>query len=457
MSLLSARDLWVDPPAEGAQRRGAAEAVVRGFSIELGAGEWVALRGANGCGKSTLLLALAGLWPLRSGQLRFEGQPIGPGAPAQCRAHLGVILQDPSSQLLQPTLREELAFSAANLGRPSDEVAREVGCWSDRLGLSDELDRDPQQLSAGRQQLVLIAAALVAQPTLLLADEPAAHLDGETRRRVLELVRGEVERGLSVIWVTQDDDELANADRVLSLGPDDQVAPARTPGQPRARQEGSRPFLTLRVSPWDGGGGPAVRTSVALEVPVAGTGVTAVEGPNAVGKSVLLAVAAGILQLPQVQVDGAADPQTPPILCSQYPELEIFEEKVRDEVVYAAVSRGVAPATALGQATRLLERLGAESLLERHTWGLSGGEKRLLSLVAALIAPAGLYLLDEPTAGLDPSRRLALAGIVEEVSGRAPILVASQDRGWLDGLAAWRHRIGGPARSPAGCRSEKTD
>ncbi len=452
MSLLSARDLWVAPPAEGAQRPGAAEAVVRGFSLELGTGKWLALCGPNGCGKTTLLLALAGLWPLRSGDLLFEGQPLGPGVPGERRARLAVILQDPSSQLLQPTVREELAFSALNLGHPPDETAREVACWSDRLGLAGELERDPQHLSAGRQQLVLLAAALVSQPSLLLADEPAAHLDDATRRLVLERVRGEVDRGLSVVWVTQDDAEVASADRSLSLGGYELAAPTRATGPAGTVDAPSGSFLTLYVSPWAGGYGPAVRTPVALEIPVAKTGVAAIEGPNASGKSVLLAVAAGILQLEQVQVAGGADPGSPAILCSQYPELEIFEEKASDEVVYAAVSRGVPRAVALEQAALLLERLrpGSGGLLERHTWGLSGGEKRLLSLAAALIAPASLYVLDEPTAGLDPHRRLALAGIVEELSRRAAVLLASQDRAWLDGSAARRHQLGGPATPLAG-------
>ena len=240
------------------------------------------------------------------------------------------------------------------------------------------------------------------------------------------------------------------------------LADARRSGPPGPREAAGAPsgsLLTLRVSPWDGSGGPAVKTSIALEFTVAKKGVTAIEGPNASGKSVLLAVAAGILRLEQVQVVGGVGAGLPPILSSQYPELEIFEERAGDEVVYAAISRGIPRAVALGQAALLLERLGLGTggMLERHTWGLSGGEKRLLSLVSALIAPASLYVLDEPTAGLDPGRRLALAGIVEESSRSVAILVASQDGAWLDGLAACRHRLGGPTLPPDASPSEKTD
>jgi len=446
LSLLSARDLWVAPPAEGAHGEAAPEAIVRGFSLDVDRGEWIALSGPNGCGKTSLLLALAGLWPARTGTLILEGRPFGPDSPRRSRAEVAVILQDPSCQLLQPTVGEELAFTALNLGQAPDEVARQVEEWGARLGLAAERRCDPQRLSAGRQQLVLLAAALIARPRLLLADEPAAHLDAAARRLVIEVVRDEVARGLAAVWVTQDADERAAASRAVDLvGPGQDGTPPGVYGENEAPPgSADRTLLTLCVSPWDGTDGPAVRTARPLEIPVPLRGITALEGPNAVGKSVLLGIAAGLLRSPQVEVRGSPDPGLPPSLASQYPELEIFEEEAGDEAVYAAVSRGVSRRTALGEATRLLERLGVEpaAFLRRRTWSLSGGEKRLLSLAAALIAPTSLLVLDEPTAGLDLRRRASLAAIVGEAARTTAVLLASQDREWLDRLPAARHRVG---------------
>ncbi len=433
MSALEARDVWAAPP-------GAPDPVVRGVSLAVGAGESVALQGPNGGGKTTLALVLAGLWPARRGSVEFEGRPLLPGRPAGEREGLAALLQDPAVQLLQPTVAEELALAPRNLGRPESEVEREVARIGGALGLLDDLARDPRTLSAGRQQLLLIGAALTARPRLLVADEAGAHLDAAARARALEQLREERARGLAVVWVTQDPVERAAADRALSIG-EDAALPADLEPAPPA-DEGP-PGLVARVTPAAGSEGPRIAVGAPLELTVGARGVSALVGPNGSGKSVLLGAIAGVLAPPQVTVrrEGTG---LPPLLASQYPEHEVFEERVLDEVLWAAVQRGMGRDEAARRGRGMLASLGlGPGFEERRVWGLSGGEKRLVQLAGALLAPAGLLLLDEPTAGLDPAHRAAVARVVRERSERTPILIAGQDLPWLERLAGRIVRLGG--------------
>jgi energy-coupling factor transporter ATP-binding protein EcfA2 len=433
VSVLVACELEVTPP-------GASEPVVRGASLEVERGEWVALAGPNGGGKTSLLLALAGLWPA-GGRLELLGRRFGPGADPDLLERVATVLQDPSAQLLHSSVWEELAFGARNLGVPEATIRQRVDRVCRALGLEPQLKCDPLGLSAGQQQLVPLAAALVMQPEVLLADEPTAHLDAEARRRVLAALEPERERGLAVIWATQDVEELRRADRVVSVGP----PVSKGPSAPPARSSSDGPIaLWLRVSPARSGAGPRIATEVPLEIGIPERGIAALLGRNGSGKSVLLAAAAGLAPLEQVQVEWRRAPAPPPILALQFPELQVFEERVADELAFAAMARGVPRERVLDQASQALEALGFEArkYLEARTWSLSNGEKRLVEVVAALVAPASLVLLDEPTAGVDPARRAALAHLVSRRAQSGPVLIASQDPDWARLLGARSHWIG---------------
>jgi energy-coupling factor transporter ATP-binding protein EcfA2 len=128
-----------------------------------------------------------------------------------------------------------------------------------------------------------------------------------------------------------------------------------------------------------------------------------------------------------------------PLLAGQFPDLEIFAEVVGDEVTWAATARGVPRSAAAEEAERMFSVLELpESFPERRTWDLSAGEKRLVQLVAALIAPVPLLCLDEPTCGLDPERRSRIAALVRRRAEQVPTLVASQDVHWLEEVSADR-------------------
>jgi energy-coupling factor transporter ATP-binding protein EcfA2 len=173
-------------------------------------------------------------------------------------------------------------------------------------------------------------------------------------------------------------------------------------------------------------------------------GVVALHGPNAGGKSVLLHAAVGLAELQQVQVRWRDRSGPPPLLVSQYPERQIFEERVADEVAHAAVCRGRPRREALEAARVALLELGyePEGFLARRTWSLSGGEKRMLAVLGGLIAPATLLALDEPTAGLDPRRRDSLAKLVSRRALEGAVLIATQDPGWARSSGARLQRVG---------------
>jgi energy-coupling factor transporter ATP-binding protein EcfA2 len=438
--LVEARALAVTPP-------GASEPVVRGVDFTLGAGEWVALTGANGSGKSSLALALAGLWPVAAGEVRWPGVS---------RRDIAVVLQEPASQLLQPSVRDEIAFAARNLEIAGGLIEGRIAGLADELELAGDLERDPRTLSAGRQQLVLLAAALAAGPRVLIADEPGAHLDHRARELALAAVGRRVAVGLAVLWITQDETERSRAGRQWRMPGTRDARPSARPDAlsspaPRALPSAGSSSIEVDIGP-PPADGPAVRMPGLRGFAIADRGLHALTGPNGCGKSVLIAAIAGLRPLAQVRIRGALPAGPPPIVATQYPEMEIFEERVRDELQYAAVQRGI-PRQEV-QAT-ILEWLAdlvpdPEQFLGRRCFSLSAGEKRLVSLLAALLAPASLVLLDEPTAGLDKELRAALGRRVVRRAAQTPVLVATQDSGWAAGAGAVLLRAHPePANSPS--------
>ena len=181
--LLALRDVTKSYPTE----EGPVD-VLKGVSLELDAGQHLALTGESGSGKSTLLHLIAGLDVPDSGEIRIDGTDIAPmndaGLAALRRGTIGLMFQQ-FNLVPSLTVAQNLAFHARLAGRLDTDWTTELG---ERLGLADYLNRYPEQLSGGQQQRVAIGRTLAARPALILADEPTGNLDEETGDAVIALM-----------------------------------------------------------------------------------------------------------------------------------------------------------------------------------------------------------------------------------------------------------------------------
>ena len=193
---------------------------LRGISLDVRAGELIAVMGQSGSGKSTLLTCAGGLDTPSSGEVSIEGTPLSSlsrrGLAALRRQSVGYVFQDFN---LIPALT---AAENVALPRELDGVrmrqARALALQAlESVGVADLADRFPDDMSGGQQQRVAIARAIVGERRLILADEPTGALDSETGEAVLRLLRDRVDAGAAGVLVTHEARHAAWADRVVFL------------------------------------------------------------------------------------------------------------------------------------------------------------------------------------------------------------------------------------------------
>ncbi|MGO8836393.1 MAG: ABC transporter ATP-binding protein [Limisphaerales bacterium] len=196
-------------------------AVLRGVSLDVARGEFLALRGASGAGKSTLLHLIGGLDTPNAGEIHFAGQNLAAfseGELTYFRNHrVGFVFQ--AYHLLPELNALENVCLPARMARTPVGRAVTRGCdlltW---VGLKDRMDHKPYELSGGEQQRVAIARALINDPELLLADEPTGNLDSHTGGEIIELLKNlRAEKQTTLVIATHDAKVAAHAERVVEL------------------------------------------------------------------------------------------------------------------------------------------------------------------------------------------------------------------------------------------------
>jgi energy-coupling factor transporter ATP-binding protein EcfA2 len=438
------------------------------ISLELEPGSFTVLAGESGSGKSTLLRALGGLVPhfhggIASGELTVGGMAVRDHGPGDLSEVCGTLFQDPESQVVMGGVRAEIALGLEHRGATPAAVARAVEEAALALGIGQLLKRRADNLSGGELQRVALAASLAHRPALLLLDEPTSQLDPVAGDELIWLLRRLNEEWGTTVVLSEHRLErcLPAADRVLALDRGRLVcdstpreflawaAEARPPlATPAARLfslAGLRPMpasvkearaalrnaglvleppeqaappankrrrgrppaaIELRGVWHEIEDGPAILRGIDLRVEPGE--LVALMGRNGAGKSTLLKHAKGLLDPTRGKIERAG----PVALLLQNPGDYLVHEHAREEAGEAAlVSAGLADRG------------------EADPRDLSAGERQRLALEVVLSGePSAVVCLDEPTRGMDRSRKEALALRLNELAGAgAAVLVATHD------------------------------
>ena len=197
--------------------------VLKGITLDIGQGEFVALMGASGSGKSTLMNILGCLDRPTAGEYWLDGREISRLSKNERAAlrssKIGFVFQSfnllPRTSALENVMMP-LSYCAENLsGRETRRRAMEL---MNRVGLGDRVHHEPAQLSGGQQQRVAIARALINCPPLLFADEPTGNLDSHTSQEILAMFeRLNAEEGITIILVTHDAEVAQHARRTIHI------------------------------------------------------------------------------------------------------------------------------------------------------------------------------------------------------------------------------------------------
>ncbi|MTD96633.1 ABC transporter ATP-binding protein [Corynebacterium guaraldiae] len=397
-------------------------------------GEKVLLCGDSGSGKSTLLAAIAGVLGgddegTRVGEILLEDSS-GRVEPPGRTIPVGLVLQDPDSQVIAARVGDDVAFGCENLAYPRAEIWRRVSAALSMVGPSVDLSFPTERLSGGQKQRLALAGVIAMGAGMVLLDEPTANLDPEGAREVIEAVSTMVERtGATLIvvehqhaaWKGVLDRAIELKDgRIVADGPLETVVASRSiSGLPRARgidgaSSSSVGVVAETAALWSTDLVTRFGPPRSYMLPRGMS--TVITGPNGAGKTTWLMTVAGLLPAVSGEI-GVAEYVRRGLKGSpltwksreladrigfvfQNPEHQFVARTVAEELrVAPRVMHREVPEERIAE---LVEALRLGHVLNANPFTLSGGEKRRLSVATALVTAPEVLLLDEPTFGQDP-------------------------------------------------------
>lgn len=191
---------------------------LKDISFTIKQGEWIAIIGHNGSGKSTLAKTINGLLLPESGIVKVGNQILNEENIWSIRQMVGMVFQNPDNQFVGSTVEDDVAFGLENQGIPREEMVIRVQDALEKVRMIDFAKREPARLSGGQKQRVAIAGVVALRPDIIILDEATSMLDPEGREEVISTIKKiKDESNLTVISITHDIDEAANANRILVM------------------------------------------------------------------------------------------------------------------------------------------------------------------------------------------------------------------------------------------------
>lgn len=193
-------------------------AVFENIDIEIKKGEFVCILGRNGSGKSTLAKNFNAILIPSDGSVFVEGMDTKTADAYDVRKLVGMVFQNPDNQIVATVVEEDVAFAPENMGIPPEKIRKRVDWSLEKVGMTEYKMHAPHMLSGGQKQRVAIAGVIAMLPEYIVLDEPTAMLDPSGRREVMETVKKlNRELGITIVLITHNMDEAAQADRILVM------------------------------------------------------------------------------------------------------------------------------------------------------------------------------------------------------------------------------------------------
>ncbi|PLX89316.1 MAG: ABC transporter [Desulfuromonas sp.] len=426
------------------------------ISLDIAAGDRIAIVGQNGAGKTTLLKHLNGLLAAQSGSLTYKGQPFADQHLQQARLEIGLLFQDPDDQLFCNTVEEDVLFGPLNQGLDLHAARLHAASALSAVHLTPHKDRPPHRLSYGQRKRAALAGLLAMTPELLLLDEPTANLDPQQEELLLQRLK---EYSGTLICITHNllfAYELCERAIVLDHGrihhdytlrqlvshreslrehgldfsfrfvkqalPED--LPPTSPSEPArlteaAKKEKAPPLIELADYSFNYPDGTTALTDLTLTI--RNGEKVAIVGENGAGKTTLVSCLMGLrLGRGLYRLNGTIVTQGNRRencrtlgLVFQDSADQLFCPSCREEVAFGPRQLGLPKKEIEKRVGEALEQVGLSGFEERVPLHLSGGERKRLALAAVLAMEPSILVLDEPTAGLDPDGEQRLLEILK--------------------------------------------